>query len=72
MLKSEFIHGYLLAVLPGHRQSIIDINQCHTDGTFTFAKMNLSLKVYGGADPAPQDKRIGPSPGFHLSNPMTQ
>jgi hypothetical protein len=30
MLKSEFIHGYLSSVLPGHRQSIIDINHCHT------------------------------------------
>jgi hypothetical protein len=30
MLKSEFIRGYLSAVLPGHRQSIIDINHCHT------------------------------------------
>jgi hypothetical protein len=30
MLKSEFIHGYLSAVLPGHGQSIIDINHCHT------------------------------------------
>ncbi len=30
MLKSEFTHGYLLAVLPGQRQSIIDINHCHT------------------------------------------
>ncbi len=29
-LKSEFIHGYPSAVLPGHRQSIIDINHCHT------------------------------------------
>jgi hypothetical protein len=27
--------------------------------TFTFAKMNSNLIVYGGADPAPQDKRIG-------------
>jgi hypothetical protein len=27
--------------------------------TFTFVKMNLDLIVYGGADPAPQDKRIG-------------
>ncbi len=40
--------------------------------TFTFAKMNSALKVYGGADPAPQDRRIGPSPGFHLSIPVTQ
>ncbi len=40
--------------------------------TFTFAKMNLALKVYGGADPALQDKRIGPTPGFHLSIPGTQ
>jgi hypothetical protein len=40
--------------------------------TFTFAKMNTALKVYGGADPAPQDKRIGQSPGFHLSIPVTQ
>jgi hypothetical protein len=40
--------------------------------TFTFAKMNLALKVYRGADPAPQDKRIGPSPGFHLPIPVTQ
>jgi hypothetical protein len=30
MLKSEFICGYLSAVLPGHRQSIIDIKHCHT------------------------------------------
>jgi hypothetical protein len=30
MLKSEFIQGYLSAVLPGHRQSIININHCHT------------------------------------------
>ncbi len=30
MLKSEFICGYLSAVLPGHGQSIIDINHCHT------------------------------------------
>ncbi len=30
MLKSEFISGYLATVLPGHRQSIIDINHCHT------------------------------------------
>jgi hypothetical protein len=30
MLKSEFKHGYLSAVLPGHGQSIIDINHCHT------------------------------------------
>jgi hypothetical protein len=29
MLESEFICGYLSAVLPGHRQSIIDINHCH-------------------------------------------
>jgi hypothetical protein len=34
--------------------------------TFTFAKMTLALKVYGGASPALQDKRIGPSPGFHF------
>ncbi len=34
--------------------------------------MNSALKVYGGADPALQDKRIGPSPGFHLSIPVTQ
>jgi hypothetical protein len=40
--------------------------------TFIFAKMNLALKVYGGADPALQDKRIGPSPGFYLSIPVTQ
>jgi hypothetical protein len=40
--------------------------------TFTFAKINSALKVYRGADPAPQDKKIGPSPGFHLSIPMTQ
>ncbi len=40
--------------------------------TFTFAKMNLALKVYGGADPTLQDKGIGPSPGFHLSIPVTQ
>jgi hypothetical protein len=30
MLKSEFICGYLSAVLPGHRQSIIAINHYHT------------------------------------------
>jgi hypothetical protein len=30
ILKSEFICGYLSAALPGHRQSIIDINHCHT------------------------------------------
>ncbi len=30
MLKSEFICGYLSAVLPGHRKGIIDINHCHT------------------------------------------
>jgi hypothetical protein len=30
MLKSEFIHGYLSAVLPGDGKSIIDINHCHT------------------------------------------
>ncbi len=30
MLKSEFIPGYLSAILPGHRQSIIDIIHCHT------------------------------------------
>ncbi len=30
MLKSEFIRGFLSAALPGHRQSIIDINHCHT------------------------------------------
>jgi hypothetical protein len=30
MLKSEFIHGYLSAVLPDHRQSIVDINHCRT------------------------------------------
>ncbi len=30
MLKSEFIHGYLSAVLSGHGESIIDINHCHT------------------------------------------
>jgi hypothetical protein len=40
--------------------------------TFTFAKMNSALKVYGGTDPAPHDKRIGPSPGFHLSIPVTK
>ncbi len=40
--------------------------------TFTFAKMNLALKVYRGADPALQDKRLGTSPGFHLSIPVTQ
>ncbi len=40
--------------------------------TFTFTKMNLALKVCGGADLAIQDKRIGPSPGFHLSIPVTQ
>jgi hypothetical protein len=40
--------------------------------TFTSTKMNSALKVYGGADPALQDKRIGPSPGFHLSIPVTQ
>jgi hypothetical protein len=39
---------------------------------FTFTKMNSALKVYRGADPAPQDKRIGPSPVFHLSIPVTQ
>jgi hypothetical protein len=75
MLKSEFIRGYLSAVLPGHRQSIIDINTLITATlvrTFTFAKMNSALKVYGGTDPAPQYKRIGPSPGFHLSIPVIQ
>jgi hypothetical protein len=30
MLKSEFIYGYLIAVLPSHRQSNMDINHCHT------------------------------------------
>ncbi len=30
MLKSEFIRGYLSAVLPGHGKIIIDINHCHT------------------------------------------
>jgi hypothetical protein len=30
MIKSEFIHGYLSAVLPDHKQSIIDSNHCHT------------------------------------------
>jgi hypothetical protein len=40
--------------------------------TFTFTKMNPALKVHRGAEPAPQDKRIGPSPGFHLSIPVTQ
>ncbi len=30
MLESEFIRGYLSTVLLGHRQSIIDINHCHT------------------------------------------
>jgi hypothetical protein len=39
---------------------------------FIFAKMNLDLIVYGGTDPVPQDKRIGPSPGFHFSIPVTQ
>ncbi len=39
--------------------------------TFTLAKMNSALKVYGGTDPALQDKRLGPSPGFHLSIPVT-
>jgi hypothetical protein len=39
---------------------------------FTFSKMYSALKVYGGADPAPQDKKIGPSPGFHLFIPVTQ
>ncbi len=72
MLKSEFICGYLSAVLPGHRQRIIGINHCHIMRTFTFAKMNSALKVYGGEDPALQDKRMGPSPGFHLSIPVTQ
>jgi hypothetical protein len=72
ILKSEFICGYLSAVLPGHRQSIIDVNHCHTYEAFTFTKMNLALKVYGGSDPALQDKRIEPSPGFCLSIPVTQ
>jgi hypothetical protein len=27
---SEYIRDYLSAVLPGHRQSIIDITHCHT------------------------------------------
>ncbi len=40
--------------------------------TFTFAKMNLALKAYGGTDPALQDKRIGLSSRFHLSIPVTQ
>jgi hypothetical protein len=40
--------------------------------TFAFSKMNSALKVYGDADPALQDKRIGPSPGFHLSISVTQ
>jgi hypothetical protein len=40
--------------------------------TFTFAKMNLALKVYGGVNKALHDKRIGPSPEFHLSIPVIQ
>jgi hypothetical protein len=40
--------------------------------TFTFAKMNSALKVSEGADPALEDKRIGPSPGFYLSIIVTQ
>jgi hypothetical protein len=72
MLKSEFIHGYLSAVLPGHGQSIIDINHCHTYEDIHICKDELDLIVYGGAAPAPQNKRIGTSPGFHLSIPVTQ
>jgi hypothetical protein len=40
--------------------------------TFTFAKMNLALKVYGGVDSALRAKKIGPSPEFHVSIPVTQ
>jgi hypothetical protein len=34
--------------------------------TFTFAKMNLALKVFGGADLAPQDKKIRTLPRISL------
>jgi hypothetical protein len=38
MLKSEFICGYLSAVLPGHGQSIINIKHCHTYEDIHFCK----------------------------------
>jgi hypothetical protein len=73
MLKSQFIHGYLSTVLPGHRdKALLTLITATLMRTFRFAKMNFAQKVYGGADPALQDKRIGPSPGFQLSIPVTQ
>jgi hypothetical protein len=53
-------------------KALLTFNTATLLRTFTFTKMNLNLIVYGGADPAPQDKRIGPFPGFHLSIPVTQ
>jgi hypothetical protein len=42
MLKSEFIRGYLSTVLPGHRQSIIDVNCCHT-----YEDIHIHKDVFG-------------------------
>ncbi len=42
MLKSEFIHGYLSAVLPGVKGSTIDINHCHT-----FKDVNICKDEFG-------------------------
>ena len=65
MLKSEFIHGYLSAVLPGHGQSIIDINHCHTYEDIHILKDEFDPEsVWRRRSSTLQDKRIGSSPGF--------
>jgi hypothetical protein len=72
MLKSEFICGYISSVLPGDGQSIIDINHCHTYEDIHIHKDEFGPDSVWRCKPAPQDKRIRPSPGFHLSIPVTQ
>jgi hypothetical protein len=72
MLKSEFICGYLSAVLPGHRQSIIDINHCHTYEEIHIRKDEFGPESVWRHRSSTTGQKIGLPPGFHLSIPVTQ
>ncbi len=72
MLKSDFIHGYLSAVLPGHKQSIIDINHCRTYEDIHICKDEFGPDSVWRRRSSNTGQKIGLSPGFHLSIPVTQ
>jgi hypothetical protein len=72
MLKSEFIHGYLSAVLPSHRQSIIDINHCHFYEDIHIHEDEFGPESVWRHRSSTTGQKNRTIPRIHLSIPVTQ